>query len=412
MSFFQLSKNKLLITFLFGFISGFTLIACSNSINFWLARENIDLKLLALFSFISLPYALNFLTAPIFDILSINYFKHIFGHRLSWVVILLLLLTISSLLISYISPSDNLFLFAIVAFIMSFLSATKDSIFGAIRAELIPRESQGVTSGLYIFGYRIGMLLAGYGSIYLSYYIGWHNIYKIFAFSILLSLALILFILKNFKQELEAKQEKDVKIPTIGEFVKQVNPSYKFSLFILIISFLLLYRLPDDCISVMMNPFLLYIGYNEIEIANLGKLLGIFSACIGGFIASFTMHRKSIIDNLLYFGILHAFSHILFIILGLYGKNQLLFIITIFIEGVTSGMNMAAYIGFITSICSGRFKTTQYAFFTSMMGLSRSIFPAFFGYILIDFGWNSYFIFIIIATIPSLIILWKLRNKL
>jgi PAT family beta-lactamase induction signal transducer AmpG len=260
------------------------------------------------------------------------------------------------------------------------------------------------------------MLISGYGSIYFSYYIGWQNVYKLLALSVILLLIILTYCLKKLRDELDLNNP--IKFPISchvstknGFFQNIISPIGSVYLFILITSFLLLYRLPDDCISIMINPFLLHLGYHELEIANLGKLLGIISAVIGGFAASFVMRKKSIIDSLLIFGILHAMSHLLFIILGFYGKNQFVLFITIGVEGVTSGMNMAAYIAFISSICSGRFKATQYSFFSSMMGLSRSIFPAFFGYMLINQGFNFFFSFVIFATIPALLILLKIRRK-
>jgi PAT family beta-lactamase induction signal transducer AmpG len=95
------------------------------------------------------------------------------------------------------------------------------------------------------------------------------------------------------------------------------------------------------------------------------------------------------------------------------GKNiYTLFLIT-GIEGVTGGMSMAAYIAFIASLCDGKFRTTQYAFFSSMMGLSRSIFPSISGYIVAGAGWTFFYLFTTIAIVPSLILivyLARIRN--
>ena len=126
--------------------------------------------------------------------------------------------------------------------------------------------------------------------------------------------------------------------------------------------------------------------------------------------ASYIMKRRSIFDSLLIFGIIHAVSHMLFIVQELYGKNiYLLFIVTGF-ESVSGGMSMAAYIAFIASLCHGKFRATQYAFFSSMMGLSRSIFPTISGYIAASYGWVWFYLLTTIVTIPSLIIILYLRK--
>ena len=163
---------------------------------------------------------------------------------------------------------------------------------------------------------------------------------------------------------------------------------------------------------MMINPFLMHIGYNEFEIASTGKFFGVITSIIGGLIASFVMKKKNILDTLLIFGIIHAMAHALFIIQEIYGKNLQLLFVTIGIESITGGITMTAYIAFIASLCQGRFRATQYSFFSSMMGLSRSILPALSGYIVVKFGWQSFFTFSTIATIPSLLILLKISSKL
>ena len=76
-------------------------------------------------------------------------------------------------------------------------------------------------------------------------------------------------------------------------------------------------------------------------------------------------------------------------------------------------MTMTAYIVFISSICQGKFRATQYSFLSSMMGISRSIFfPIISGYMVVNFGWQNFFLFTTIITIPSLLILLKIKTKL
>ena len=149
---------------------------------------------------------------------------------------------------------------------------------------------------------------------------------------------------------------------------------------------------------------------NEFEISTAGKLFGITSAMIGGLIASHIMKKKNLYDSLLMFGSIHAAAHILFVVQEIYGKNiYLLFVITGF-ESVSGGMSMAAYIAFIASLCRGKFRATQYSFLSSMMGLSRSIFPAISGYIVSSLGWSAFYIFTTLATVPSLIMILYLKK--
>lgn len=416
----MLYNSKLFIICLFGIISGFTLMITGNTMNYWLAKENIDLQLIGIFAFILLPYSISFLWAPIFDTMTLGRFSRLLGHRLSWIILIQLFLALFIFIISTLIPQDNLLLFALMALIISFFSSAQDSILGALRTEIIPKESQGSVSGIYIFGYRIGMLVASSGAIYLSTYIGWNNIYKIFSISISAFSIILIINVSHLKSTLISVNEEITeprliltKPAYLFNFIQKIlKPVGSTSFIFLILTFLVLYRLPDNFITMMINPFLMHIGYDELEIASTSKFFGVMAAIIGGLLASFIMKKKSILDSLLIFGTAHAIAHILFIFQEIYGKNLPLLFVTIGFESITGGMTMTAYIAFIASLCQGKFRTTQYSFFSSMMGLSRSIFPAFSGYIVVEFGWQSFFSFITIATIPSLLILRKISASL
>ncbi|MCC8371254.1 MAG: MFS transporter [Rickettsia endosymbiont of Pseudomimeciton antennatum] len=408
----MLTPSKLFIIWLFGLTSGFTLMITDNTLNYWLAKENIDLQSIGIFAVILIPYSINFLWAPIFDTVQLGWLSKLLGHRLSWICLIQILLAFAIFLLSTMNPHHSLILFGLVGLIISFLSSAKDTVLGAFRTEIIAKEFQGAASGIYIFGYRIGMLISGSGAIYLSSYLGWNNIYKIFAISVLVCSAILVVSILRLKHDLVPQIHQDHKV-NISNFVQNIlRPVGSFSLIFLIIIFLILYRLPDEFIRRMINPFLIHIGYNEFEIASAGKFFGIISAIIGGLIASSVMRRKSILDSLLIFGVIHAIAHTLFILQEIYGKNLPLFFITTGFESVTGGMTMTAYIAFIASICQGKFRATQYSFFSSMMGFSRSIFPALSGYIVVQFGWQNFFTFIIITTISSLLLLLKISSLL
>ncbi|WP_316353364.1 AmpG family muropeptide MFS transporter [Candidatus Trichorickettsia mobilis] len=410
----MLTKDKLFIIWLFGATSGFTLMISGNTLNYWLAKENIDIRAIGIFAFISIPYAINFIWAPIFDTKTLGFLSKLLGHRLSWICVLQFTLALFVLFLSKLSPQHNLLLFGILGLIISLLSSALDTVLGALRTEIIPKESQGAASGIYIFGYRIGMLLSSSGAIYLSAKIGWQHVYMIFAILIIFLSSLLIITLynKNY-QEPPTNFTASVKNKNIFSFINNIlKPIGSWSYLSLIIIFLILYRLPDNFINTMINPFLIHLSYNEFEIASAGKFFGISAAIIGGLVASHIMNKHSIQNSLLIFGILHAIAHSLFIVQTILGNNLILLFIVIGFESITGGMTMAAYIAYIASLCHGKFRATQYSFFSSMMGLSRSIFPTVSGYIVIEFGWQNFFLFVTIMTIPSLLLSFKLTTML
>lgn len=396
-----------IIIFTFGFISGFILLISGNSLNFWLSAEGVDIASIGLFSIVTLPYAISFIWAPILDRVRIPMLDRIYGHRLSWIYLLQILLSISVYIVSICSPQKNLYMLSVCSILVAFLSSTQDVAIGALRSEIVKPSEQGAVSGTYVLGYRIGMLFSSSGAIFLSNIISWGLIYKIFA-SIILFFPIVLHFLLKISSEVSNIVPKPTERNNIFDIIDSFGGQKSF---IYIILFLILYRLPDNFIHVMMNPFLLNIGFDAMEIASVGKFLGIISSIIGGFIASYIMRKRSIISSLLLFGIIHAICHLFFVIQNIVGHNILLLFFVMGFESITSGMTMASYIAFITSLCKGRYRATQYAFLTSLMGLSRSILPGFAGFFVVKYGWSAFYIFASIASIPSIYLLYRIRDK-
>jgi PAT family beta-lactamase induction signal transducer AmpG len=416
-------RKKFLIVWLFGLMSGFTIMLSGYTLNYWLSFEKIDIRTIGAFSLVSLPYAINFTWAPLFDTKKIPFLHYAFGQRLSWLLLVQLLLSAAVYLISTFDPTQELLPLAISGLLISIFASAQDSILGALRTELVDKRHQGEISGMYIFGYRIGMLLSSSGAIYISQYMRWNLVYELFSIVLIVFPIILILLSKDlaslytkFNNELieDAIKHQGYFLRTRSFIKKILKPigSYKYILFVII--FLILYRLPDNFISMMITPFLHHIGYDSFEIATAGKLFGAISAMIGGLLASYIMRKKPLYESLLLFGSIHAAAHVLFVLQDAVGKNiYLLFLITGF-EGISGGMTMAAYIAFIASLCDGRFRATQYSFFSSMMGLSRSILPSISGYFVANFGWTVFYLFTTVATVPALVIivyLEKMKKK-
>nr|MBP7190103.1 MFS transporter [Rickettsiaceae bacterium] len=292
-----------LAVFIFGFVSGFILLISGNTLNFWLSASNVNIESIGLFSLASAPYALCFLWAPILDRFKIPFLSRIFGHRFSWIYLLQILLAISVYSLSLCSPEKNLYPLAILSFIVALIASTQDTAIGALRSQIIKASDQGAVSGTYIFGYRVGMLISGSGAILLSSFIPFSYLYKAFAFIIITFPFLIHYSTSKAKLTTIYKTEKI-------DFSKGILSLGSWKLILYLVIFLILYRMPDNFINVMMNPFLLAKGFKTVEIATIGKFLGTISAIFGGFLASFVMKKRSIESSLIIFGIIHGIAHI------------------------------------------------------------------------------------------------------
>ena len=91
---------------------------------------------------------------------------------------------------------------AVGAVLIGFSSATQDIVIDAYRIEAEKEEMQSMLSAMYIAGYRVGMLVAGAGGLWLADYWGedhydyavWANVYRVMALMMLVGIATTLII--------------------------------------------------------------------------------------------------------------------------------------------------------------------------------------------------------------------------
>lgn len=407
-----MDKPKYII-YLFGFISGFNLLITGNSLNFWLAKEGLNIKIIGLFSLVTLPYAVNFLWAPIIDHFSPFYFGKRLGKRIGWGVILLIGAAITSFILSLLDPVENASLIALVSFSTAIFTSSTDMVLGALRTEILKPNQHGYAAGIYIIGYRLGMMVSGSFAIYLSSLISWENIYKLFALTMIGFAFLFYRATRNLSAELSALLPSHEKLKLSKQFIiGSVLSSIGNKNFIsLLLVFLILYRLPDNLISTMVNAFVLHLGFDELQIATLGKFWGIIGSILGGALASKILKTLPIYDGILRFGFIHALTHLSYLALQITGQNVATLFVVTGLESITGGMTMTVYIALITSLCKGKYRATQYAFLTSMMGISRSIIPSFSGIIVVNYGWNHFFTITSIIALLTLFFVPYLKKK-
>ena len=177
---------------LLGFSSGLPILLVFSTLSVWLVKAGVSRSTITMFSWAALAYSFKFIWSPVIDNLKIPIQN--FGHRKSWLLISQLMIIFSLIFISFTDPSKTLILTAIGSVLIAFSSASQDIIIDAYRIESAPQKMQGALSSMYIAGYRIAMLIAGAGSLYLASFFGvevydvnvWKKVYLIMALLMLI----------------------------------------------------------------------------------------------------------------------------------------------------------------------------------------------------------------------------------
>ena len=164
------------ITMLFlGFSAGIPLLLIFSTLSAWLTEAGIEKSAVTFFSWAALGYSFKFIWAPLIDRIPLPYLTGKLGRRRGWMVVSQIFVMGSIFLMAAIDPTishSHLIAMAWAAVLLGFSSATQDIVIDAYRIECAAEELQALLSATYIAGYRIGMIVAGAGSLALAEKLG------------------------------------------------------------------------------------------------------------------------------------------------------------------------------------------------------------------------------------------------
>ena len=423
-------EKKMLITLSMGFVSGVPLLLTITLLQAWLTDEGISKSTIGLFALVGLPYSLKFIWAPLFDHFTVSGL----GRRRGWLLITQILLIVSIIILGMSDPAMNPFNVAVLATLVAFSSASQDIVIDAYRRESLTDEEQTIGASAYVLGYRIGALAAGAGGLILADYMTYQMVYA-FMSAIMIYGVFITLIAEEPKNYYEPSNfmsaiynpfveffNRYVSINIASDRLINLKNRSKISrrnivsntlvIPILILLFILLYKIGDTMAHSLSTNFYLDIGFSKSEIGTIVKFFGLFATLIGAFIGGLLSLKIGLYRSLMIFGIFQAIATLGFSILAYFGNSLYLLMIVISLENLAAGMGYTAYLAFIANMTNKRFTATQFALMTALMSLPRTLFSGMSGYLVEMLDWELYFIFCSLIAFPALIILIKLRRSL
>ena len=389
-------SRRMIVAFIMGFACGLPLLLTITLLQAWMKEEGVDLTVIGLFSLVGLPYTLKFLWAPVVDRFTLPFL----GRRRGWLLIAQLSLMASIVGLGMTDPSTQPWGVAIAAILVTFFSATQDIVVDAYRREDLPDNELGLGSSLYVNGYRLGMLLASGGGLILADHISFRMVYVIMALCMLPGVITTLFTPEPPTPLGKPRTLKEAVIEPLVEYFRRNGA-------LLVLLFILLYKIGDTMASAMTTPFYLDIGFTKTEIGAVVKLFGFWATIIGGLIGGMLMVYLGIIRSLWIFGILQGVSTAGFALLARIGPSVPALAGVIAFENLSSGMGTSAYVAFMASITNTKFTATQYALHSSLMGIPRVVASAPTGFIAKHVGWDVFFILCALIAIPGLLLILK-----
>jgi MFS transporter, PAT family, beta-lactamase induction signal transducer AmpG len=405
--------RRVLVILAMGFSSGLPLLLTLSTLSYWLSKVGVDKTAIGLFALVGVPYSFKFAWAPLLDQVNVPLLTRWLGRRRSWILVAQVGLIGSILVMGATDPAIDPLATAAAALAVAFFSASQDIVIDAYRIEILAEHEQGAGAGATQLGYRIGLLAAGAGAVALSDFISWFWIFAILAALVAVSMLVVLAAPRPPEPAVTAG-EKASRAPDRALAVKEwimvavVAPFVDFMKrphWLLILAFALLYKFGDAIGGTMANPFYVELGFTGVEIASVTKVFGVIATLAGILVGGVVVARYGLFFALLIGGILQAVSNLLFAAQAAVGHDLGFLALSIGADNFTGGLGSAAFVAYLSSLCTTGFSGTQYALLTSLMAFGRTVLSSGGGWLADHMDWITFFTVTTLLAIPGLALL-------
>jgi len=393
-----LLNRRMLICVMTGLASGMPLYLLIQLVPAWLRAADVSLAEIGLFALVGLPYTWKFLWAPLMDRIALP-----LGRRRGWMLVAQIGLVLCIGALGYIDPLHETALVAVFASVIAFLSATQDVAIDAYRREILPDEELGIGNAIHVQAYRIASLVPGSLSLILADLLPWVWVFWITAAFMGVGIVLSLSVTEPENFSPQPKTFRESLIKPFSEYFQRVG----WRTAALALFFMVAYKLGDNMATALATPFYLDLGFSMTEIGLIAKHAALWPAIAGGLLGGVFMLRLGINRALWVFGLVQMISILGFAWLASVGPALWLLAVVIAFEYLGVGLGTAAFTAFIARESSKAFAATQFALFTALAALPRSLANAVTGFIVEETGWVIFFCLCTLLAIPGMVtLLW------
>ena len=441
-----------------GFAAGLPLLLVFSTLTLWFNDAGISKKTIGLVALIGTFYSIKIFWSPIVDRVPLPWIDRALGRRRSWmlmaqcgIILGLIIMALNDPLAAWdmlgLTPGDQpqanqlpasvataAWVVVGAGVLVAFASATQDIAMDAYRIEAVPIALQGAISATYQLGYRLGMLMAGAGALWIADIKDWSFAYLTMASCMSVGIfALFLTpepegnhrlpvdpVLWRTLRRLRSRH-KDRYHPKllrlqawfIGAIIRPFHDFFLrngLRIALLILIFIGSYRISDLVMGVMANPFYSDIGFTKSQIAGIAKFYGVLMTLIGAFTGGIIVSRYGAMIPLLIGSLLVAATNLLFVWLARAGADLTILTFTISADNFSGGFAASAFIAFLAGLTNRNFTATQYALFSSFMTLPGKLISSQSGYIVEDVGFELFFLYAAAMGIPAILLVLVLMR--
>ncbi len=405
--------------FALGFAAGLPLLLVLGTLSFRLREAGLDRATIGYLSWVGLAYGFKWCWAPLVDRLPLPGLSRWLGQRRAWLLLSQSCVMAGLAGMALTDPRSDLQAMVGWALLVAFASATQDIALDAFRIESADARQQGALVACYQTGYRLAMIWAGAGVLWLAaraelapalaagyQQAAWRSAYLVMAGSMVAGLLTVLLSPEPLRREIPPARDlatwlREAMVEPFAEFLRRYG-----SQALLLLALIGVYRISDVVMGIMANPFYVDMGYSKDEVAAVTKVYGVIMTLVGAFAGGALALRWGVMRVLMLGALLSAVSNLLFAWLAWQGHDLLALIAVIAADNLSSGIASAAFVAYLSSLTQVSYSATQYALFSSMMLLAPKWLAGYSGVFVDAHGYATFFVGTALLGLPVLLLVW------
>jgi PAT family beta-lactamase induction signal transducer AmpG len=401
-----LTDKRIALMLPLGFSCGLPLLLVFGTLSAWLAEAGISRTEIGMLSWVALAYSFKFLWAPVVDRYDAPVLSRLLGRRRGWMALAQIVTALGLVGIASGSPQTSLSVTIMSALLVAFASATQDVVIDGWRINAAPTERQGMMAAAYQLGYRLALICAGAGALYIAEFVNWRSAYLAMAALMAVGLTGTLLAPRVDDGAMgERVSFSAAVLDPLADLFRRKGP-----ILIPILALIACFRLPDFVAGVMANPLYIDLGFSKVDIANVSKLYGVWIGIIGAFAGGLALTRLGLWWTLLIGAVIAAASNLMFAWLAVEGAKLELLTLSISIDNFASGFAGSALIAYMSGLTSPAFAATQYALLSSLYALPGKLIGGASGAVVDAYGYPLLFTATASIGIPLVILCFVIRR--
>ena len=427
---------------LLGFAAGLPLLLVLGTLSFRLREAGIDRTTIGYLSWVGLAYGFKWAWAPLVDRLPLPGLTRWLGRRRAWLLLAQCVVIAGLVGMALSNPQAQLQAMVGFALLVAFGSATQDIALDAYRIESADTAHQAALAAAYQTGYRLAMIWAGAGVLWIAaraeapalaagvapsatvaasaaastgaavtqaaaaayQQAAWQAGYLAMAGSMLLGVLTVLLSPEPAPRPLKPARSagewlREAVVEPFADFIRR----YRWQA-ALVLSLIAIYRISDVVMGIMANPFYVDMGFTKDEVAAVSKVYGVVMTLAGSFIGGVLALRLGVMRVLMLGAVLSAATNLLFVWLAGRGHDVQGLIFVVSADNLASGIASAAFIAYLSGLTNVSYSATQYALFSSIMLLLPKWLAGFSGQFVDAHGYADFFLATAGLGLPVLVL--------